>query len=413
MNSEAMSICVNPWPVNGSPVSASKNSAERMDIARAKNQVPTSQPVTGKVLAVDDQRDALRLLQVLLAQNGFDPIPLGSGQALLDYLESDTADVIILDVMMPEMDGFEVCRRLKENPATRDIPVLFVTARDNSADKVRGINAGAMDYVTKPYDALELVARVKSSIRIKRLQDDLVEKLSLQRNLNSMQQGMLAEHWERTLGQIASSLAHELNNPLTAALGTVQLLCMSPSVDPTVKSRLLVVDESLQRASEKLRGLLSIAQNTEFSTRARLSQVLQDLMIILNFSATIHKIDIQASFAANCWWTGVVNELSRALLYVLNNAVEAVADKPGAKITVKLESSGGRHLISVSDNGAGIPPALVHRVFEAFFTTKSSGHHGLGLYLARQVIEAGGGKIWTDRGLEGGGARFLIDLPSS
>jgi signal transduction histidine kinase len=384
-----------------------------MDNAHAKNQTPISQPITGKVLAVDDQRDALRLLQVLLVQNGFDPIPLGSGQALLDYLESDTADVIILDVMMPEMDGFEVCRRLKENPATREIPVLFVTARDNSADKVRGINAGAMDYVTKPYDALELVARVKSSIRIKRLQDDLVEKLSLQRNLNSMQQGMLAEHWERTLGQIASSLAHELNNPLTAALGTVQLLSMSPTVDPSVKARLQVVDDSLQRASEKLRGLLSIAQNTEFSTRAQLAQVLQDLMIILNFSATIHKIEVRSNFAADCWWSGVVNELSRALLYVLNNAVEAVADKPGAQITVGLESQGCRHLISVTDNGPGIPHPLANRVFEAFFTTKASGHHGLGLYLAKQVIEAGGGKIWVDRHSEVGGARFLIDLPAS
>jgi len=384
-----------------------------MDNAPAKNQVPTSPPITGKVLAVDDQRDALRLLQVLLTQNGFDPIPLGSGQALLDYLEGGTADVIILDVMMPEMDGFEVCRRLKENPATREIPVLFVTARDNSADKVRGINAGAMDYVTKPYDALELVARVKSSIRIKRLQDDLAEKLSLQRNLNSMQQGMLAEHWERTLGQIASSLAHELNNPLTAALGTVQLLCMSPTLDPAVKARLHVVDDSLQRASEKLRGLLSIAQNTEFSTRAQLSQVLQDLMIILNFSATIHKIQVHSKFAGDCWWSGVVNELSRALLYVLNNAVEAVADEPGAQISVELQTSGGRHLISVTDNGPGISPALANRVFDAFFTTKASGHHGLGLYLARQVIEAGGGKIWAERAPESGGARFLIDLPSS
>lgn len=384
-----------------------------MDSTSLKSQNGKSGGVTGKVLAVDDQRDALRLLQVLLLQNGFEAVPLGSGQALLDYLDGGTADVIILDVMMPEMDGFEVCRRLKENPATSEIPVLFVTARDNTADKVRGINAGAMDYVTKPYDSLELVARVRSSIRIKRLQDDLVEKLSLQRNLNLMQQGMLAEHWERTLGQIASSLAHELNNPLTAALGTVQLLCMTPSLDPVVKQRLLVVDGSLQRASEKLRGLLSIAQNTEFSTRAKLSQILQDLMIIVNFSATINKIDLRAEFAPNCWWTGVVNELSRALLYVLNNAVESVANKPGARITVKLESDGARHRVCIEDNGPGIAAANASRIFEAFFTTKSAGHHGLGLFLARQVIEAGGGKIWAEQSPELQGARFVIELPAS
>ena len=125
---------------------------------------------------------------------------------------------------MPGMDGFELCRRVKANPATADVPVLFLTANTEMEDKLRGLEAGGHDYLNKPVDQHELVARTRAALRVKQLQDELKKKLELQQQINRLHQGMLSEHWQKTLGQLAASLAHEINNPLAVALGTVQLL---------------------------------------------------------------------------------------------------------------------------------------------------------------------------------------------
>src|SRR6185295_16863039 len=144
---------------------------------------------------------------------------------------------------------------------TADIPVLFLTGNTEMEDKVRGLEVGGHDYLSKPVDQQELVARTRAALRVKHLQDELKKKLELQQEINRLHQGMLSEHWQKTLGELAASLAHEINNPLAVALGVTQLLCLELDLKVDVRERLDVIDESLQRAARKLHSLLFIGQS--------------------------------------------------------------------------------------------------------------------------------------------------------
>jgi DNA-binding response OmpR family regulator len=364
-----------------------------------------------RILAVDDQRDALRLLQIRLQNAGFDCLIAADGQSALEVLKKEEVDVIILDVMMPQMDGFEVCRRLKAEERTRDIPVLFLTAKFEMEDKVRGLEVGGHDYLSKPVEQPELLARTKSALRVKQLQDQLKERIQLQQTINQLHQGMLSEHWQKTLGQLAASLAHEINNPLAAALGSAQLLAMEEGLDKNVLDRLLIIDRSLQRAGQKLRSLLLIAQNSKHAQTISIGHMVEDLATIVNFQVVVNKVALHTDIDESCEWQGIPNELARSILYVINNAIEAVAGVQNPAITLRVVAGAPYSQIQVIDNGPGIPAELRARVFEAFFTTKGAPHNGVGLYLAQKIVQGAGGKIELQIPSNGQGAQVVISLP--
>jgi DNA-binding response OmpR family regulator len=364
-----------------------------------------------RILAVDDQRDALRLLQIRLQNAGFDCLTAGCGADALTLLGKESVDVIILDVMMPQMDGFEVCRRLKMEERTRDIPVLFLTAKFEMEDKVRGLEVGGHDYLSKPVEQPELLARTKSALRVKQLQDQLKERIQLQQTINQLHQGMLGEHWQKTLGQLAASLAHEINNPLAAALGSAQLLAMEEGLDKNVLDRLLIIDRSLQRAGQKLRSLLLIAQNSRHAQTVSLGHMVEDLAAIVNFQVVVNKVALHTEIDEAAEWQGVLSELARAILYVINNAIEAVAGVQAPAITMRVVAGNPFNEIHITDNGPGIPAELRERVFESFFTTKGAPHNGVGLYLANKIVQNAGGKIELHTPSNGQGAEVVIYLP--
>lgn len=364
-----------------------------------------------RILAVDDQRDALRLLQIRLQNAGFDCLTAGNGVDAIALLGKESVDVIILDVMMPQMDGFEVCKRLKMEERTKDIPVLFLTAKFEMEDKVRGLEVGGHDYLSKPVEQPELLARTKSALRVKQLQDQLKERIQLQQTINQLHQGMLGEHWQKTLGQLAASLAHEINNPLAAALGSAQLLAMEEGLDKNVLDRLLIIDRSLQRAGQKLRSLLLIAQNSRHAQTVSLGHMVEDLAAIVNFQVVVNKVAMHTDIDESAEWQGVLSELARAILYVINNAIEAVTGVQNPAITMRVTAGAQFNEIHVIDNGPGIPAELRERVFEAFFTTKGAPHNGVGLYLANKIVQNAGGKIELRVPASGQGAEVVIFLP--
>lgn len=374
---------------------------------------PAHPELRARVLAVDDQRDALRLLQIRLQNAGMECFTCADGMAALDFLEKELVDIVILDVMMPHLDGYEVCRRIKANERTKDIIVLFLTARYEMQDKIRGLEVGGHDYLTKPVEQAELLARTRSALRVKHLQDQLKEQLKLQQTINQLHQEMLGEHWQKTLGQLAASLAHEINNPLAAALGSVQLLCMDENLDVNILSRLQIIDSSLQRAGQKLRSLLLIAQTSRHAINVSLAQLLEDMLTMVNFQVVINKISLRSNLPAQCEWIGRPSELARALLYLLNNAIEAVAGRPEAWVDVRLQTQGDYHRIIIADNGPGIPADLREEVFRPFFTTKPAPHNGVGLYLAREIVRSFGGTIHHAGGPNGLGTEAIVTLPKN
>jgi two-component system C4-dicarboxylate transport sensor histidine kinase DctB len=257
----------------------------------------------------------------------------------------------------------------------------------------------------------ELLARLRSALRVKNLQDQLKEQITLQKTINQLHQEMLGEHWQKTLGQLAASLAHEINNPLAAALGSVQLLTMDESLDVNTLNRLQIIDSSLQRAGQKLRSLLLIAQNSRHAMTVSLAQLVEDLLTMVNFQVVINKISLRSNLPANFEWVGRPSELARALLYLLNNAIEAVAGRPDAMVDVRLTAAGESHCITIADNGPGIPEDLRELVFRPFFTTKPAPHNGVGLYLAREIVKSLGGDIQLATPKSAAGIEVIVTFP--
>jgi signal transduction histidine kinase len=318
---------------------------------------------------------------------------LPDGPSALAYLKEHPVDVVILDVMMPRMDGYEVCRKIKANERTRDIPVIFLTAKLDVADRVQGLEIGAHDYLSKPVQQSELLARTRSAYRVKQLQDQLKEQLVLQSRFHELHRGMLSGHWQKIFGQLAGSLAHEINNPLAVAIGTVQLLRMQDDLDERLSQSLQTVDSSLQRAAEKLRSLLVIAQPTRHAQKIALARLVHDITTLINFQLVMNKVTLTTQLDATCEWEGVASDLARSVLYVLNNALEAVTGRPRPLIRISVSRRENQILISIADNGNGIEESIRSRVFEPFFTTKSLPHHGVGLYLTQEIIKSNGGDI--------------------
>lgn len=380
---------------------------------------PSSQPASPpkgaatrpRVVAVDDQPDSLRLLQLRLNAAGMECIPFSDGASAMKFLVANAADAIILDVMMPHMDGFEVCRRIKSDERIRDIPVVFLTARDDPADRVRGLQVGGHDYLKKPIDQLELVARTRAAVRVKQLQDQLKDQLQLQQKINHLHQEMLSEHWQKTLGQLAASLAHEINNPLAAALGGVQLLGLEEGLNEKARGRLQLVDQSLYRAGQKLRSLLLIAQTSRQTRVILLNQLVEDLITLSNFQAVVAKVAVTAKVEPDGQWFGSPSELARACLYLINNAIEAAAGRPEAAVGISTSRDDEWQYLRIADNGAGIPPANTALIFQPFFTTKGPPHNGVGLYLAAAIVRDAGGRIEFQSPTLEAATVFTVTLP--
>jgi C4-dicarboxylate-specific signal transduction histidine kinase len=386
---------------------------EKPNSVRAQQSyAPAGRTTDGpRILAVDDHPDSVELLRIRLKAGGMTCFGFSDAQEALEWLRENPVDVAILDVMMPKMDGYELCRRMKADPATSDIPVIFLTAKLESSEKVKGLELGGHDYLTKPVHQQELLARTRAALRVKQLQDQLKGKIALQEQVHTLHSGMLKEHWLKTLGQLATSIAHEINNPLAAAIGYVDLIRAQAQLEDDAEESLQVVDQSLERVGNKLRSLLLIADVGQEPRDVQLDRLILDLVTVVNVQAMVNKVAVKTALDAGCRLTCVRGELARALLYVMNNAIEAVHDEVHPRVWISLKKTADGSIISISDNGCGVKPEIMDRLFEPFFSTKPS-HHGLGLHLAREVIQEAGGTIEVISPAGERGTTARISLPA-
>ncbi len=367
-----------------------------------------------RVVIVDDQKDSRRFAEICLKSDKIECFPFEKGQDAIDFLGEEQIDVILLDVMMPEMDGYEVCRRLKQNPATQDIPILFLSAKYEFEDKVYGLKIGGHDFLTKPINMQELKARTHAAFRVKVLQDELKKKIDLQKTINQIQQNHLNDYWRIIFEQLAASLAHELNNPLAAALGSTQMLKQQEWVDEDSLNQLEKIGASLKTASQKLRSLLLIAHASQRPKKVALSRLVEDLVTLVNYQIVSNKIDLEIKLEGESHWEGGPGQLARAVMALLNNAMEAVSSVSNPKIFIQTgENVDERQLwISISDNGPGVPESIQEKLFEPFVTDKGPPHGGVGLPLAKRIIEQNGGRLdWIPPIKDNSFTEFRISLP--
>ncbi len=342
-----------------------------------------------KILVVDDQPVNVKLLQRKLEQNGLLVWPAFSGRQCLDQVKKELPDLILLDIMMPGMDGFEVCNILKKDESTKTIPIIFITAKTTKEGKLKGLEAGAVDYITKPIDLDETFARVQTQVRFQQINRENIE---LQKRLADSRQ-------TAAIGAITQGISHNLNNLLGVVVGYLDLLTTTQDNSAMVERCCKLMDQAIQRMVNIVRQLGTIANKESFTLQAvPLQRLLDNSIRRFQTENNISNSVVVINPLENIPVPANVEVFESILGKLLINALESYPEgEENRQITVKTElvesESNQRIRIKVLDEGAGISPEVKDHIFEPFISGKTSVGRGMGLTIARHGIRNLGGEL--------------------
>ncbi len=368
---------------------------------------------------MDDIPDNLQLLTRTLRQHGYQVRAAATGGMGLETIQAEPPDLILLDLMLPDLDGCEVCQRLKQLPETADIPVIFLTARNQTQDVIRAFQVGGVDYVSKPFQMEELLARIGTHIRLRRAE---VDRARIERRLHEMQK-------LESLAVLAGGIAHDFNNLLTVILGNAELVRNDLPLNSPAQGLLQQVESAGHRAAELCRQMLA------YSGRSRFFLETIDLNTLIREQADLlrHAVPSRGTLRFQLAPTlppfqGEVSQIRQVLTNLVHNAGEALNEGPGT-VTVATSScqtdkarlatgyltpdlpEGEYIVLEVSDTGCGMTPEVMARVFDPFFTTKFLGR-GLGLAAVLGIVRGHKGSIEVES-TSGKGTCFRVLLPAS
>ena len=355
------------------------------------------------IMVVDDAPANLRLLQEMLQEKGYLVLTFPRGAMALAAAANNPPDLILLDIQMPEMDGFEVCRRLKADEVLKEIPVIFISALTETADKVKAFAAGGVDYVAKPFQFEEVNARVETHLRLRRQQIELKA---------------LSDLKDHFLGMAA----HDLRNPLSAIKNFSEFLSeeLSPLLTPRQADFFQIISTSSKFMIGLINDLLDISaiESGHLSLErqpvditdpiTRIVELNKILAAPKNMPITISCPDELPQVFAD------INRIEQVINNLLSNAMKYA--QPGTDIAVHLHQENNELIISVADHGPGIPEKDQHRLFTAFGKTsvkpvsKEERSTGLGLLIVKKIVEAHEGRIWFISE-PGKGTEFFFSLP--
>ncbi|MDJ0795236.1 MAG: response regulator [Calothrix sp. MO_167.B12] len=420
------------------------------------------------ILVVDDTPANLEVLSEALNDVGFEVAIATDGELAISQAQLSCPSLILLDVMMPGIDGFETCRRLKASHITQDIPVIFMTALADSTDKVRGLNLGAVDYVTKPFQEAELIARVKTQLKLHHLTQNLEQQVAertaeLTQALQQVQQSqiqLLQSEKMAALGELVAGVAHEINNPVNFIYGNLDhfeeymqilldflQLYQKYYPNPVYEIQKQAEDVDLEFVqSDAVKMLASMKIGTE--------RICQIVLSLRNFSrmdeAEFKAVDIHEGIESTLMilqhrlqakpqypeiqiirdydklplvecYPGPLNQ---AFMNILANAIDAL-EEANNKLTYQQIKDNPNHItirtsiinaqsiqIAIADNGPGIPEHIQDRIFDPFFTTKPVGKGtGMGMSISYQIItEKHQGQLKCSS-KPGQGTEFVIQIP--
>ncbi len=359
------------------------------------------------VLVVDDNEASRETLGVILAREPVVVHSVDCGPAAIAYASAHPVDVMLLDVMMPGMDGFEVCRRFKADPALAPIPIILVTALDSTKDMLRGLESGAEEFVSKPVNRMELRARVRSMLRMKQHYD---EARALAADLTRL------EHKRQAL---TSFLVHDLKNPLAVIQMSAEYCLAVAGVSAPIRSAVADISQAVATLDRMVLDMLDVARSEESGLpvhreRVDLGALATEVVASMGPLAVDRQIEL-----------GVLNRVTtpvlvdrelmrRVVANLLDNAVKYAP--PGSEVRVEVEVGEDAIDLRVRDSGKGIALEVREHVFDRYARAepvgdKNRGHsRGLGLAYCRIAAEAHGGRIWIEDN-EPTGAVFCVALP--
>ena len=415
----------------------------------------------GDILIVDDTPDNIRFLSTLLLEQGYTVRKAINGKMALTAAKTILPDLILLDINMPGMSGYEVCEKLKQDNQTHAIPIIFLSALDEVEDKVRAFQTGGVDYITKPFQLEEVLVRIQNQLTIRRLQNKLqVQNGDLKEALSSLQrtQSQLVQKEKMAvLGQLVAGIAHEINNPVSFIVGNLkparkyvedllELIALYQAEYPTPPKKIqnlvheidldfLYADlqklmDSMHAGADRIRSVilalrifsrLGEAELKPIDLHTGLDSTLLLVQHRLNSDAKGEAIQVVKDYGYLPLITCYASQMNQVFLNLLNNAIDALQSVARCKndslgsptIWISTAAKDPETVtIKIRDNGPGLSEEMRLRLFEPFVTTNPTGGcKGLGLVTCHQiVVEMHKGQLICNSS-PGQGAEFIVEMP--
>ncbi len=388
------------------------------------------------ILIVDDSLGNIKILADMLKGKNYQLQVARDGAAALKVAAQRVPDLILLDVVMPEMDGYEVCRRLKRQPETEETPIIFISALSDVDDKMKGFEAGGADFITKPFQRAEVFARVNTHLKLKYAQEELKqrrehsEKWVQERTEELTAAKEMAEALNLAKSEFLANMSHEIRTPLHGILNYSDFGIKN--IEKATRDKLLTYFKQIGVCGERLMQLLaSILELASLETgRVKYSKKSYNVLPIINSVIA----DLYSEVRAKQLSVELTEPQSEAKIFcdqmkirevfhqLLSNTVQFSSE--GKKITIRvqegpIETTGNPKVPAIKiffiDQGIGIPQAEYRNIFDSFIqsskTKTGAGGKGIGLAICRKIIEAHQGDIWAEPNPEGVGSQFIVVLP--
>lgn len=390
----------------------------------------------GNILIVDDTPDNLQMLTRILIRRGYQVRPAINAHLALKAVHHKLPDLILLDIMMPDIDGYEVCRQLKANARTRDIPILFISALYEEEDKVKAFEVGGVDFITKPFSTEEVLARVETHIALRnmqkqwqdqnlQLQEEMAERKKAEEERRQLEARLRQSQRLEAIGTLAGGIAHDFNNILSSMMGYIEVLLDNQEEESDEKLYLERVYRIGERAADLVQQILIFSRSQEQELVPTLvTPLLSETLKLLR--ATIPaNIEFRQNIPDECRpIMADATQINQVLMNLCVNASHAIGEQVGV-IEVTLEEietghtqnnalglNAGPYLkLSVKDTGCGMPAEIQEHIFDPFFTTKGPGQGtGLGLSVVHSIVKGHGGHMTFSSQPEQG-TEFQIFFP--
>ncbi len=353
------------------------------------------------ILIVDDNPKNIQVAASMLSRQGYQIAFDKDGESALEHINVLKADLILLDIMMPGIDGYEVCGRLKNNPETESIPVIFLTAKADTESIVKGFDVGGVDYITKPFNEAELLARVRTHLKLKQADSQL-------RAMNAAKD------------KFFSIIAHDLRSPFNVLITGLDRIIRYFDILSEDEKR-----ESLKSMRENSHNTFKLIDNLLTWSRSQIGHIacnpeiihiqniVNETLVLMNKNAADKNICLISRIQENTMIYADINMITTVIRNLVSNAVKYTTE--GGTVTISAKEIGDTWEISISDSGIGIPPEYMQKLFRIDFNQSTPGTAqeqgtGLGLNLCKEFVERNSGKIGLESEV-GKGSRFYFTLP--
>jgi len=338
------------------------------------------------ILIVDDESQFIQIiLNILKEVKNYNLVVATSGEQALTLIKEHTFNLILLDIIMQPMNGYEVCEILKSDKATKYIPIIFLTAKDDQESIEKGFRVGSVDYITKPFYKNELLARVDTHIKLKLYEDELKHEIEVQENLLAQQSKMA------TMGEVLESISHQWRQPLSVismnSINVITSIELEQLDTQKLKSSMQDTMVQVKALSDTLSDFKTFLKQDVSKAAFSLKDTIHAATSILISRLNASEVTLVQN-SEELWISGFRNELIHVIINIVHNAIDELDLKEHKRlIFIDAYKENNSVIIKIKDNAGGISPDILNNIFNSHFTTKEDRNGtGVGLYMTKKII---------------------------